>query len=205
MQQSKHLKLVIELEGDEVDTFYRLVGTDDVELQRSIAKSLVLGAGRVVEPEDVQSLIDTLVEFYEFGIRGDLRASQEMANAVLYTRAQLNEQAVKDTITSWATSFKGSVEELVAARATPVGEQYEWVCIADRAQFVLDTLRSGLARAVTRGSIHSRAESLRQNTAEAKRRSVRGFIRAVSQPAIDATSAPIGEPDDVVYPIPGPE
>lgn len=136
----KSLTLVVELQGDEVDTFLKLSGTYDDHHQRQIAKSLVLGAGEVVNPREVKRRISVLAQIYKFGTSDGERATQDMADAMLYTRAQLNEEVFRRKISLWASHFGDDVRELVTSWSIPVDRQYEWFKLSEAARNLLDEL-----------------------------------------------------------------
>ena len=146
-KRAQRLTLVVELSEDEATDFCRLAGTNDPQLQQGIAKSLVLGASKVVVPADVADDIKMVLQFYEFATSSNMEASQDMADAVLYTRAQLNEPAMKRAAASWANCYWALIKGLEQDIDTPTAEQFRWVMIADDTQMILDSLHLVLDRA----------------------------------------------------------
>ena len=146
MAKKEGLRLVIELDPDEAEEFRRLAKTDDAAFYEGIAKSLVLGMGEVVSPQNVYEDIGLLVEISEYGRRGDLRALQEWADELLFTREQLEKQPVKDAICSWATYFGAEIEELSGGRWAPHTDQVHWATFSARASSLLEMLRNVIKR-----------------------------------------------------------
>jgi len=140
------LRLVIELSADEAKEFRRLAKTDDLTFYEGIAKSLVLGMGEVVNPQYVYDTIELLNELSEYGHRGDLRAQQQWADELSFTREQLENQQVKDAICSWAVYFGADIEELSQGRWIPHTDQLHWSSFNARASSLLKVLKDTIKR-----------------------------------------------------------
>ena len=140
--EKEGLRLVIELTPDEAEEFRRRAKTDDTAFYEGIAKSFVLGMGEVVNPDHVYDDIKLLVDMSEYGRRGDLRARQEWADELFFTREQLEKQPVKDAICSWAVYFGADIEELSKGRSVPHINQFHWSVSNARASSILGMLRS---------------------------------------------------------------
>ena len=136
------LRLVIELSADEAEVFRHLAKTEDTSFYEGIVKSLVLGAGEVVNPQYVYDDIELLGKVSEYGRRGDLRAQQEWADALSFTREQLEKQPVKDAICSWAVYFGADIEELSGGRWASHTDQVHWSGFNARASTLLEILRN---------------------------------------------------------------
>lgn len=136
------LKLSITLEGDEVDQFQRLAGTDDLHYQRAIAKSLVLGAGEVVVPADVADDIRVLLKVAR------LEMNQDVADRLSYTREQLTTPEVTQVVRRWAGTYRSLLNDLEQGLETPDDQQYLWVGISVVTTDMLDLIRSLIGRAL---------------------------------------------------------
>jgi len=142
------LRLVIELNAEEATEFRRLAKTDDTSYLDGIAKSLVLGAGEVVEPKNVVEVIELLNNMRSYGLRGDLKPRQEWADEILFTINQLKDQKVKDAICSWAVYFGDDLKELVENRWTDFSNQVWWFHTNARAMSLLQVLRTSILRSL---------------------------------------------------------
>lgn len=140
------LRLIIELDPDEAERFRDLAKTADTDYYEGIAKSLVLGMGEVVNPQVVYEAIELLVDLSEYGLRGDLRAQQEWADELLFTREQLEIASVKDVICAWARHFKADIQQLSSGRWVPYTDQLHWASSNAKVQSLLGLLRSSIKK-----------------------------------------------------------
>jgi len=141
MVEENGLRLVIELSPEEAKEFRKLAKTDNPSYLDGIAKSLVLGAGNVVNPQDVFEDITLLGDISEYGLRGDLAAKQEWADALSFTREQLQLPSVMDAICAWAIFFGSDLKELTQMRRTPHIHQAWWFKTNARSSTLLEILR----------------------------------------------------------------
>ena len=146
MIEKDGLRLVIELSAQEAGEFRRLAKTDDTSYLDGIAKSLVLGAGSVVVPEDALEDIELLNNMRSYGLRGDLRVRQEWADALSFTREQLAAQPVKDAIASWAVYFGDDIKSIIENRWTPPMDQVWWFNASARTSSLLEILRDTIKK-----------------------------------------------------------
>lgn len=142
MAKKEGLRLVIELDPDEAEEFRRLTKTKNASFYEGIAKSLVLGAGKVVDPQLVSEDIELLATLAEYGRHGSLPAKQEWADELSFTREQLQKQKVRDAICSWAVYFGGEIDDLFAHRFTPAKDQYRWFGYSGVASILLESLKN---------------------------------------------------------------
>lgn len=141
MKSKEGITLVIELGAEEARVFRKIAKTDDPALFEGIAKSLLSGATEVITPEEVAQEIELLYELSEYALRGDLPAEQDWADELSYTRAQLENQAVKDAIGSWAVYFGSNIKELYDNRHTSRLNQTWWYASHTVAAGMLKSLR----------------------------------------------------------------
>jgi hypothetical protein len=135
------LRLVIELNEQEAADFRRLAKTKDRDYLDGIAKSLVLGAGEIVDPKSVLEDIELLNNIRSYGLRGDLAPKQEWADALSFSLERLGAQAVKDGICSWAVHFESDLKEIIEARWTSMDDQVWWFRTNARTSTLLNSLR----------------------------------------------------------------
>ena len=146
MKQKSGLHFTIELDADEAQEFRRRAKTDDPTFYDGIAKALVLGVRDVVDPKSVYDDIELLIEIAEYGRQDNLSASQDWADALSYTRQQLEKQPVKEAIASWAAYFGDNLGELANARCTPHTDQLAWSKLGAGASSLTDILRRTIGR-----------------------------------------------------------
>jgi hypothetical protein len=142
MAKKEGLRLVIELDPDEAQDFRKLAKTNKADHYQGIAKSLVLGATEVVSPKSVEEDIKLLDEMMDYGLNGDQRAKQEWADALSFTREQLESKKVKDAIASWAIYFGSNIEQLSEWREVPRTDQIKWLNLGLTASQLQTSLRS---------------------------------------------------------------
>jgi hypothetical protein len=147
MKQKSGLQFTIELDADEAQEFRRRAKTDNPMFYDGIAKALVLGVCDVVDPKSVCDDIDLLIEIAEYGRQGDLAASQDWADALSYTRRQLEHPLVRDMIASWATYYGDDISEIANARSTPHTDQLAWAKLGTNVSSLTDILRRMIGRA----------------------------------------------------------
>jgi len=141
----EELQLTIVLNTDETKEFLSLVETTKPELQAAIAKFLILGSKREVEPGDVRANIQLVRRMSEFGLRGDLLVTQDDAVALSYRRDQLELQVVRDLICRWAFTYRLDVRALDSYISTPNTDQHQWMMLQGLALGLLGTLRAEIA------------------------------------------------------------
>jgi len=90
--------------------------------------------------------IELLSEMSEYGRRGDLRAHQEWADELSFTREQLEKQAVKDAVCSWAVYFGADIKELSDGREVPYTDQVHWSVFNARVSSLTKMLRDSIRR-----------------------------------------------------------
>ena len=133
-------QLKIPLNADEAEEFLRLVMSDKPDLQAAIAKSLLFGSKRAVDPGVVRTTSSLVCRMSEFGLRGDLPVSQEDATALSYSCDQLQLQVVKDAICTWAFTYRLDIRALDSHQSTPDTDQRQWM--------ILEALSSGILNAL---------------------------------------------------------
>lgn len=146
MKKKSGLQFVIELDAEEAEDFRRRAKTKDPVFYEGIAKALVLGIPEVVDPMTVHDDIELLLEAAEFGRQGNQRASQDLADALSYTRQQLEKQPVKEAIVSWAVYYGDTLSEIANARCTPHTNQHQWAKLNADASSLTATLKRMIGR-----------------------------------------------------------
>lgn len=142
MKNKEGVTLVIELDAEEARVFRKIAKTGDPVLFEGIAKSLLSGATEVVSPAEVLQDIELLHELSEYALRGDLPARQDWADELSFTRAQLERQAVKDAMGSWAVYFGSNIQELYDNRHTSDLNQTSWYASHTVTVGLLQSLRN---------------------------------------------------------------
>lgn len=137
MNNKGGLRLIIELDEEEAKQFQKLAKTDDVDFYEGIAKSLVLSADQVVDPKQVHKDIELLAEISEYGRRGDTMPRQEWADALSFTREQLDSDPVRDAIGSFVFYFRADIEEVCRMNILPATDQVGWFGISVQVSFLL--------------------------------------------------------------------
>lgn len=147
MAAKKGLSFTIELSPEEAREFCRRAQTDDDTRYEGIAKALVLGAGKVVVPEEVASDVDLLVELVDYGACDHVPALQEWADELSYTRAQLESEPVRKAIKLWSTYWGAEIAQLADGLGDiSLVDQFEWTRIGYQAEVWKDELRKLIAR-----------------------------------------------------------
>lgn len=146
MREKSGLQFVIELDAEEAEDFRRRAKTKDPVFYPGIAKALVLGIPEVVAPTAVHDDIELLLEIAEYGRQDDQRASQELADALCFTRQQLEKQPVREAIVWWSVFFGDSLSEIADARSTPHTEQHQWAKLSTDASNLTTALKRMIAR-----------------------------------------------------------
>lgn len=144
-------RLVVKFTADEAAMFAKVAGTTDKKQQVGIAKSLLLGAEKVVESEQIKADAELLYGLYEYAVRGDLPMKQEYADELSYTVKQLEIQSVCDAMCGWASFGRDRIMLLRnEVTATSVNNQMAWYIMSIHTDSLFETLKQTLAKAVGR-------------------------------------------------------
>ncbi|MDB5162712.1 MAG: hypothetical protein JWO54_205 [Candidatus Saccharibacteria bacterium] len=144
MLEKNGRRLVVELTADEAQEFMQLARTDDPNFLDGIAKSLILGAGDVVDPQSVLEDLELMYNMRSYGLSNRLPVMQEWADALSFTREQLSLGPVKEIIESWARFFEKDIKEIADARWTVFTDQVWWYQTNARVTSLLEILRENI-------------------------------------------------------------
>lgn len=147
-RQRQGMQIVVDLNAEEASAFRHIAMTSDEKLLPGIARSLILGAFRVVTPRFVRADVAQLVRMLNLGLDETALANRSDADGMSRTVHQLNHPTVRSAIKFWAISYGDDVTRLEERSFAPDEDQLAWVLIANEA----DALQERLALAISRAT-----------------------------------------------------
>jgi len=104
--------------------------------------------GTETDLQKVGEDIGLLHAMKEYGVRGDLAAKQEWAEALDFTTDQLEQQEVRDNICRWAIYFEDELAHVIGSRDTPPTERDWWSEAKELVADLLVTLKRAIESSI---------------------------------------------------------